>query len=949
MKTRPSDTVRDEVLAVCARRHALHREFLLGWILIGGLLPVSALAAADLSATALQCEWRVNPLGIDTRVPRLSWRLESGKRGAKQTAWQVLAATTRDRLAADQGDLWDSGKVLTPDSLNVVYAGQPLQSSQAVCWKVRVWDAAGRPSNYSEPARFETALLAPADWRAAWITRKVAGPVPDAKAFDDHPAPLMRREFSVNKPVTRARAYVSGLGYYELRINGGRVGDHMLDPGWTGYSRRVLYSTYDVTALLKPGHNAVGIMLGNGWFNPLPLRMWGHLNPRQALSIGEPRAIMQLVVEFADGTAQTIVTDESWRVAEGPVLRNSVYLGEVYDARREQPGWDQAGFDDTRWEAATRAGEPNPGPLHAQEAPPIRLTRTLKPVKLTEPKPGVFIFDFGQNFSGWARLRVQGPAGTRVRLRSGELLYPDGTLNGMTAVCGQIKGGAEETYNGAGQPQTAFQRDVYVLKGQGTETFTPRFTYHGFRYVEVRDFPGTPTLAALDGLRLNSDVQPAGSFECSNEMFNRIQQMVLWTELSNLFSVQSDCPHREKFGYGGDIVASSEMAMLNFDMSRFYAKVVGDFADAARPNGGFTETAPFVGLSDEGLGEGAGPIGWGTAHPLLLWQLRQYYGDQRLIEEQYEPTRRWIALLRSRAVGDLLDNGISDHESLVPKPRALTGTAFYHYNVKLFAQLAKSLGKEADATEAAALAERIKTAFNRKFLQPDSGRYDAATQACQAFALYHGLVPPDAQARVLDVLVRDLAAHDGHLTTGIFGTKYLLDSLSAAGRADLASTIVNQRGFPGWGYMLERGATTLWEHWEFSDDTFSHNHPMFGSVSEWFYKSLAGIQPAPDAMGCDRLIIQPRPVGDLTWVKASYDSVRGKVVSAWEKTGNQLTLHVTIPVGASAILFMPAGNPDSVREGGRRAQDAEGVGFLRNESGAAVFAIESGSYVFTSQ
>ena len=319
--------------------------------------------------------------------------------------------------------------------------------------------------------------------------------------------------------------------------------------------------------------------------------------------------------------------------------------------------------------------------------------------------------------------------------------------------------------------------------------------------------------------------------------------MVLWTELSNLFSVQSDCPHREKFGYGGDIVAAGEMAMFNFDMARFYAKAVQDLADAVRPNGGFTETAPFVGISDEGLGEKSGPVGWGTAHPFLLWQLYQHYGDKRLLEENYEPAKRWLALLRSRAQDGILDNGISDHESLVPKPRALTGTGFYYLNAKLFASIARALGKEAEAAEAEALAETIKAAFNRKFLQPGTGRYDTATQACQAFALYLGLVPPRRQDRALAVLVRDIEeAHGGHLTTGIFGTKFMLHALADSGRADVAFGIVNQSTFPGWGHMLENGATTLWEHWEFSDNTFSHNHPMFGSVSEWFYKVLGGHQ-----------------------------------------------------------------------------------------------------------
>ncbi len=905
---------------------------------------------AALTVTGLKAEYRTDPLGLDTPQPRLGWVLESDQRDQLQTAYQVLVASSPEKLARNEGDLWDSGKVTSRDSVSVVYDGKPLHSGQRVYWTVRAWDRQGRPSSFSAPARWEMALLAPEDWRAAWITRKPGAPIPEEKLFDDHPAPLFRKEFALEKKITRARIYVSGLGYYELHLNGQRVGDHVLDPGWTTYSKRVLYSTYDVTKLLQPGRNTLGVMLGNGWFNPLPLRLWGHLNLREHLTIGPPRLILQLHVEFTDGSSQVIATDENWKVTGSPILRNNVYLGEVYDARRELPGWDQAGFDDSRWEPAVTASEPL-GPLCAQDAPPIRVTRTLKPIKLTEPKPGVFIFDFGQNFAGWARLHVRGPAGTRVRLRSGELLYPDGTLNGMTAVCGQIKGGGPNyRYDGVGAPATAFQLDEYILRGDGDEVFTPHFTFHGFRYVEVTGFPGRPMLETLEGLRLNSDVTPAGSFQCSNERFNRIQQMVLWTELSNLFSAESDCPHREKFGYGGDIVAASEMAMFNFDMSRFYAKAVQDLADAVRPNGGFTETAPFVGIADAGLGDGSGPIGWGTAQPWLLWHLYQYYGDRRLLAEQYAATRRWLALLESCATNHLLVNGISDHESLAPKPQALTGTAFFFLNAKLFSQIARVLGHDADAERATALAEQIKAAFNQKFLQSATTRYDLGTQACQSFALYLGLVPPADQERALKVLVDDIVTgHDSHLTTGIFGTRFMLNALTDLGRGDVAYRLVDQKTFPGWGYMLERGATTLWEHWEFSDNTYSHNHPMFGSVSEWFYKALAGIRPAPDAVGFDKIIIAPQPVGDLKWVKASYDSVRGRIVSDWTKEGATFRLRVQIPANTQAAVVMPATDAASLTEGGQPLSQAAGVRLVRVEDGKAVLAVGSGRYEFTSR
>ncbi len=903
--------------------------------------------AAGVEVKGLRCEYRAKPLGIDAPQPRLSWRLEASERGQRQTAYRVLAATSTKLLSEGKADLWDSGKVISGESVHVVYGGRPLRAGQRAHWKVRAWDRNDRASGYSEAAWWELGLLAPADWQADWITRRRLVPLSEQQMFEDDPAPLFRKEFMVGKKIRRARVYVSGLGYYELRLNGRRVGDQVLDPGWTTYSKRVLYSTYDVTAALQPGRNVLGVMLGNGWFNPLPLRLWGKINPRENLTIGEPRVIAQLVVEYEDGMAQTMGTDESWKASQGPILRNSVYLGEVYDARKEEPGWDQPGFDDSGWEPA-QAARGAWGPLQAQDAPPIRVTRTLKPVKLTEPKPGVHIFDLGQNFAGWARLRVRGPAGTRVRLRYGELLYPDGTLNGMTAACGQIKGGGRDYhYDGKGAPKTAWQMDDYILNGHGEEIYTPRFTFHGFRYVEVTGYPGKPTLASLEGLRLNSDVAPAGSFACSSERLNRIQQMVLWTELSNLFSVQSDCPHREKFGYGGDIVAAGEMAMFNFDMGRFYAKAVPDLADAARPNGGFTETAPFVGISDEGLGERSGPVGWGTAHPFLLWGLYQHYGDKQLLEESYGAAKRWLELLQSRAQDGILDNGISDHESLVPKPRALTGTGFYYLNAKLLANLARVLGKEAEAAEAEALAETIKAAFNRRFLQPGTGRYDTATQACQAFALYLGLVPPEEKDRALAVLVRDIEeTHRGHLSTGIFGTKFMLHALANLGRADVAFRVVNQPTFPGWGHMLENGATTLWEHWEFSDNTYSHNHPMFGSVSEWFYKVLAGINAAPDAAGFDRIIIRPQPVGDLSWVAASYDSVRGKVVSEWRREGAQFKLHVRVPVGVVATVFLPAREGAEITEGGKPVARSAGVRLLGRENGSAVIDLVSGEYDF---
>ncbi|MBN1417194.1 MAG: family 78 glycoside hydrolase catalytic domain [Planctomycetes bacterium] len=909
----------------------------------------SALIAAAVPALGaiepidLRCEGLSDPIGIDGSRPRLSWIVESRERAQVQNGYHILAATSPEKLAPGEADLWDTGRVESDRSVLVPYGGSPLASGRRIHWKLRVWDKDDAMSRWSEPAWFEMGLLEPDDWRAVWIARARPPRIREEAFYEDDPAPLFRKTFRIEKPVARARIYISGLGYYELRLNGERVGDRLLDPAWTSYAKRVLYSTYDVTERLREGENAIGAMLGNGWYDPLPLRMWGWLNLRDHLAIGTPRMIAMLAIEFADGTRRTIGTDESWRTTGGPMIRNSVYLGEVFDARREPAGWDEPGFDDGEWEGAALAKEPV-GPLRAQMLPPIRMKERLVPKAITEPKPGVFIFDLGENIAGWAWIRVRGPAGTRVTLRYGELLHPDGTLNGMTAVCGQIKGNGAK--NSPGAPATAFQTDAYILRGGTEETWMPRFTFHGFRYVEVTGFPGRPDRESLRGIVVRSDIETIGRFACSNPLFNRIDAMVRRTFFGNIFGVQSDCPHREKFGYGGDIAATSEAALLLFDMGTFYAKAVRDLADAARADGGLTETAPFVGIADQGLGGKSGPIGWGTAHPLLIRQLYRYCGDRELLEEQFETARRWVDFIASKVPDRIVAKGIGDHESLAAKQVPLTSTAFFHLNSRLVADAARILGRSDDAERYTALAEDIRRAFNEKFLAKGTGRFGTATQADQAIALALDLAPPEEREAALRVLAGDIAAHQNHVTTGIFGTKYMLQALADAGRADLAATMVGQKTFPGWGHMLERGATTLWEHWEGSDNTFSNNHPMFGSVSEWMMKSLAGIAPDPEARGFDKIVIRPQIAGDLTWARGTYRSVRGEVRSAWKIEGDRLALDIEIPANATATVHIPGGDPAKVKEGGKPASDADGVTLLRSDPRAAVYRVGSGRYRF---
>jgi len=869
----------------------------------------------NLKVIELRCEYLVNPLGIDVESPCLGWKLIASAPAARnksQTAFHIIASTTQERLMTNIGDLWDSGKVASRESIRVTYGGKPLSSRQRIYWKVRVWDENDSPSDWSTPAWWEMALLNKSDWQAQWIQRDEILPSDEDK-FDPNPNPIMRKEVSIEKPFTRARAYVSGLGYYELRLNGEKVGKNVLDPAWTDYSKRVLYSTFDVTQQITHGENVIGIMLGNGWRNPLPLKMWDRVDISKVLPVGLPCVILQLEVTHKDGSRTTIVTDNSWKTGDGPIVKNSVYLGETYDARLEQEGWDSPGFDDTDWANAVPISN-DLGPLRAQMIEPIRIGRIIKPIEVTESENGVYIVDMGENFAGVVRLEASGPGGTRIDLRYGELLYEDGTLNGMTAVCGQVKNIERPT--ASKRPVTAWQQDTYILKGDDEETFEPRFTFHGFRYVEIKGYPGKLTLDDIEGLAMYSSVEESGTFECSNELFNQIHDITRRTILSNILGVQSDCPHREKFGYGGDIVACSEAALLNFNMARFYAKAVEDLADGVRENGGFTETAPFVGIADSGLGDSSGPIGWGTAHPLLLRQLHQYYGETRLIAQEYERVANWIELLSAVATDSIVNNGISDHESLVDKP-GLSGTAFYAMNVALARDLADILGREEDVRRFQTLLTDIFTAFNEKYSNND-GVYGSGTQASQAFALYAGLVPEGMRQKTLDVLVKNvMEKHSGHLTTGIFGTKYMLDILSTTGHHNVAYTMVDQRSFPGWGHMIENGATTLWEHWQFSDNTFSHNPPMFGSVDEWLMKHVAGIKPTQGAVGFDHVIIAPKPkLPELSWTTASYESMRGTVYIHWEIQEDTMELQVEIPVGVTAQIIMPGSREKSGTEVG---------------------------------
>lgn len=895
------------------------------------LLAAAADAASSLQPVHLTCEYMRNPLGIDTRKPRFCWLFSSDQRNQVQTAYELIVSDNIDSIQRGKGNRWSSGKITSGQNIQVEYKGSELTSFTKYYWRVKVYNKNDEASSWSDINSFETAFLNSSDWKAKWISDGSVNPEKDEDYYKDDRMPLLRKEFSVPKKITAARLYISGLGYYETYLNGKKIGDRVLDPGFTTYKKQVLYSVYDITAMLNRGRNVTGIMLGSGWWNPLPLKLFGRFEIRKHQQTDRPCVKAEIHVQYTDGTAETIVTDDTWQTAPGPVIRNSVYLGEVYDARLEQKNWNRPGAEKAAWKKAVVVGGPN-GELTAQMQPPIRVTRVLKPVKIAEVKPDTFIVDMGQNFAGVARIKLKAKPGTRIHLRYGEDIYKDGTLNFMTTVCTQIKWGN----GGPGAPKIAWQEDDYVSKGEGIETWSPRFTFHGFRYIEVTGWPGKPTIDDIEGLRMNSDVEPVGNFECSDSMLNKLHEAIDWTFRSNIFSVQSDCPAREKMGYGADMVVTANAFMYNYDMAQFYSKAVHDYANEQQPDGGITEIAPYTGIADKGYGGESGPLGWELIFPYLQKQLYDFYGDKRIIGENYERLKKQVGFLQSKAVDNLFYWDISDHEALDTKPEAFTASAFYYHHVKLAADCAGILEKKDDSINFNNLANKIKEAIVNRFKVGNTGRFDNATQSAELFALWYGFA--ENKDSVFNVLMNEFARHDGHLATGIFSTKMMFDVFRENEMNERAYAIATKKGFPGWDFMLTTGATTLWETWAYPDNFPSQNHPMFGSVNEWLYRSLLGINAATPAF--QKIIIKPQPAGDLTWAKGSYQSIHGEIRTDWKKEGNNFSLNVTIPANTTAIIYIPATENAPLTESGKAVTPS------RYEKGYAVVETGSGDYNF---
>jgi alpha-L-rhamnosidase len=1069
-------------------------------------LAASAFAAGASSARAvspalaaghLRCEYRENPVGLGTAVPRFNWQVASGRRAERQTAYQILVAGSEAALAQNRGDLWDTRKVASGQTTQIVYAGAPLRSGRRCYWKVRVWDRDGGDAGWSAPASFEIGLLSPDDWKAQWVTAagsanagnpfatarwiwtadesarpeapigtryfrraftvptgarvmsasvtltaddqcrlfingkpagasgkefeswkqartvdiaslllpgvntvaiaatnttvspagvlaaltvKFAGdqmPISlvtdgswesnaeasarwqanvgndpawshakEIAAFgqgpwasqvrlgnvggdDGGPARYLRHRFTLAKPIRQARLYATALGIYEPYVNGVRVGDDTFSPGWTDYHKRVQYETYDVTAQLHTGDNALGMALSDGWYA-------GHIGLVGRGVYGPtPLGSCQLRVDYTDGTSETIATDGSWRGSTaGPIVASDLQSGETYDARREMPDWSGAKFDDSSWPAVTV----ETGVTAVREAdrgPIVKREQELPTRSIAQPAPGAYIFDLGQNMVGYARLKVKGPAGNTVRLRFAEMLNPNGSI--YTA-----------NYRGARCI------DEYTLRGDAKgETYDPHFTFRGFRYVEVTGWPGgkAPGKDAIIGVVIHSDTPRTGTMETSSAMVNKLLQNIDWGQRGNFLSVPTDCPQRdERLGWMGDAQIFVRTATYNRDVAAFFGKWLVDVDDAQTPDGAFTDVSPHVAA-------GAGTAAWGDAGVICPWTIYLAYGDTRILEDHYPAMTRWVDYCEKHSNGLLRPAaGYGDWLSIAANtPKDVLATAYFAYSTKLTANAARVLGKTEDAAKYDALFNQIKAAFDAAFVDAD-GQIKGATQTDDLLSLRFDLLPADQRAPIAAHLVRDIHAKGDHLSTGFVGVGYLCPTLTATGHTDVAYSLLNQDTFPSWGYSIKYGATTIWERWDgwTADKGFqtpgmnSFNHYSLGSVGEWLYSSVAGIAPDPVQPGYRHIIVHPLPGGGLTFAGADYDSIQGPIGSHWKFAGDQLLLDVTLPANTTATVYVPTANAAGVAESGKPAGKAEGVALLREETGYAVYEVQSGSYHFSS-
>jgi alpha-L-rhamnosidase len=884
----------------------------------------------------LTCDHQIDPLAVVSKHPVFGWVLSATNaqaRGVRQSAWRILVSSSRENLRDNNGDLWDSGRIVSSETLNIPYDGKPLAPQQLLFWKVEVWDDQAATSGWSALAKW---TMAPAHIAAQWIAESPATSLRDGTdEGGTRPMPVFRKQFAIDKPVERALLYVSGLGQYEAHINGKKVGDRELTPGWTDYRRRVLYDTYDVTALMHQGENAIGVLLGNGMFNVAQTQ--GRYT-KFVGTFGEPRLLMELHLRLRDGTSQIIATGPGWQTSAGPIIFSSTYGGEDYDARAVPAEWDLPGaLHGAGWRSAVVVHGPG-GTLNPEVTAPLKVMQVYRPVSEKKLTSGAEVYDLGQNFAGWPAITVEGHAGAQIKLISGELLRADGSVTQHSANA---------------EPLIRAQSYTYTLRGQGVEAWHPRFSYWGFRYVQV-EVTGEARVLSLEGEAVHSSALETGTFDSSVALLNRIHTLILRAMENNMESVLTDCPHREKLGWLEQTHLMGSALNYDFDLQRLYNKIEDDMADAQLPSGLVPSIAPEYTIFGNPRNDFDDSPEWGSAIVLAPWISYQRYGDLEELRSHFADMRRYVDYLTSRSVNGIVDYGLGDWYDIGPKPpgpsqltsRGLTATAIYYQDIVALERTARLLRDGEAERKMAALRSSVGKAFQQRFYHPEQHSYDRGSQTANAMPLVLGLVPPHDRTAVLQQLIADIRAHQNHVTAGDVGFHYVVDALQDNHASNVLLDMLLRSDPPSYGYQLRQGATSLTEAWDANPDS-SQDHLMLGHAEEWFYAGMAGIRIDFTKGATHPIVIEPAMLRRVDSADVSYRSVRGVIHVGWKHAQQHTAMDVTIPPNCSAMVVLPAMTEQLLREGGVPASRAPAVTFVRADNESLVLSIESGHYHFS--
>ncbi|TCD28297.1 alpha-L-rhamnosidase [Pedobacter psychrodurus] len=898
------------------------------------------LFAQDIKVAQLDCEYRNNPIGIDVFSPSLSWKLQSSKHNVMQAAYQVLVSRSQSNLDKNIGEVWDTKKVNSGQSIQIPYKGIKLLSTKTYYWKVRVWDNFGNQSAWSTSAFWQMGLRPADDWKGAkWIAyEKLAdsnvNSLPTDGKKDKHNSnnvlPMFRKGFTVTKPIKKATAFISGLGHFEMSLNGSKVGNDFLAPGWTKYDKEALYITYDLTRQLKKGENAIGVMLGNGFYYVPPVK---ERYRKLKVAFGYPKMICRLLIEYSDGTAANIVSNQGWKTAPSPITFSSIYGGEDYNANLEQKGWDLAGFNDLKWKSALLVDGPK---LNAQKEEPIKIFENFTAQNVTSVANNEWVYDMGQNASAIIELKVRGKKGDTVRITPAELLKADGSV----------------TQKNIGGPSYF----TYILKGEGLETWRPKFFYTGFRYLQVKggvpidkdNTSGKVVIEDLKSLHIRNAAQQVGKFSSSNELFNKTFSLIDWAIKSNMVSVFTDCPHREKLGWLEELHLMGSSVRYNYNAAPLFKKALQDMKNSQLVSGLIPEIAPEYVKFEWGGDMFRDSPEWGSSGILMPWYLYQWYGDKQAMIDYYPMMQRYISYLGTKAKGNILSQGLGDWYDLGPNPpgvsqltpMGVTGTAIYYYDLNILEKIATLLGKKADALAYAKLAVEVRNVFNNKFFDAKTKQYATGSQAANAMAVYMKLVEEKDKNAVIENLVKDIRDRKNSLTAGDIGYRYMLRVLEDAGKSDVIFDMNSRSDVPGYGMQLAKGATALTESWA-ALPTVSNNHFMLGHLMEWLYSGIGGIRQEENSIAFNHIKIEPEVVGDLNFADVNYDSPYGKISTKWTKTAKNFTLEVNIPVNTKATVYFPVLPKYNISEEYNSSVDDAGV-----ENGKSKVAIGSGYYKF---